>query len=116
MGYEFVIEYKPGSKNIIADPLSRVHDVEGKECCTSVMTAISKPEFIFLDGLRQENKTLPDLVDLHQKLQNHSEDTTPYSQGGGILLYKGKYFLGRESALKDQMLLEFHSSPVGGSC
>ena len=55
LGFNFSVEYKPGTANAVADALSR-RDTEG------VLLAISAPRFDFIDRLRQVQLTDPALV------------------------------------------------------
>ncbi|GJS03981.1 ty3-gypsy retrotransposon protein [Tanacetum coccineum] len=56
MGFDFVIEYKPGSENFVADALSRVF--EKYEDATTTFMALSRPILGLLEDLRRENVTL----------------------------------------------------------
>jgi len=51
LGYDFRVEYKPGTANIVADALSRRE--EGQ---TAEITALSKPAFSFFDDLGKQIK------------------------------------------------------------
>jgi len=48
LGFDFVVEYKPGSLNVVADALSR------REEHSSELAALSAPRFEVFDQLRQE--------------------------------------------------------------
>lgn len=51
LGFQFVIEYKPGKENYAADSLSRVYDVEDRAAISTIFTTMSQPEFVFLEVL-----------------------------------------------------------------
>ena len=69
LGYQFVIEYKPGHENSAADSLSRMHAETILTAHSRLFTAISSPNFAFTDILRSENQSLADLLELHKKVQ-----------------------------------------------
>ncbi|GKA41114.1 hypothetical protein Tco_0733707, partial [Tanacetum coccineum] len=64
MGFDFSIEYKPGTLNFAADALSRVH--EDEELVISSFMAMSRPMLGILETLKSDNEMLPELVDLHR--------------------------------------------------
>nr|GEU30324.1 Ty3/gypsy retrotransposon protein [Tanacetum cinerariifolium] len=66
MGFDFGIEYKPGSSNLVADALSQVFK-EGEEM-TTAFVALSWPVVGWLEDLNRENETLDKLSQLHYRL------------------------------------------------
>ena len=48
LGFDFVVEYKPGSMNVVADALSRRDEGQGE------LLALSAPQFSLFDDIRQE--------------------------------------------------------------
>nr|GEW08363.1 transposon Ty3-G Gag-Pol polyprotein [Tanacetum cinerariifolium] len=59
MGFDFVVEYKPGVANQVADALSRMY--EDGELVKAKFIAISQPIVGLLDYLKCKNKTLKEL-------------------------------------------------------
>lgn len=68
----------------------------------------------FLEDLRQENITCPDLRLLHTQLHQDKLDATVYSQRDGLLYYKQKLLISAHSNLKQKLLHEFHATPIAG--
>jgi len=48
LGFDFVMEYKPGAMNVVADALSRRDEGQGE------LLALSAPQFSLFDDIRQE--------------------------------------------------------------
>ncbi|GJX62232.1 ty3-gypsy retrotransposon protein [Tanacetum coccineum] len=63
MGFDFSIEYKPGTTNRAANALSWMFKKD--EQLTTSFMALSQPILGFMDDLWGENETLAELRDLH---------------------------------------------------
>ena len=110
LGFQFSIEYKAGRLNSAADALSRIDETPE----TVMRVAMSSPSFDFLNILKQENITCPDLRELHDQWQKGLLDTSLYAVHDGLLYFKNRLFISPYSSLKQQLLQEFHASPMGG--
>lgn len=110
LGYQFSIEYKAGTSNAAADALSRQSEDHQSTLCL----AISTGSFEFLDELKLENTTCPDLRLLHDQFQQGTLDSLLYSVRDGLLYYRHKLLISKFSNLKSQLLSEFHLSRIGG--
>lgn len=108
LGYSYEIIYKPGAQNRVADALSRVHDPLPQ------LRAITVPHWDFLQKLLGAFKEDPTLEDLLLKVQQHLQTYPHFQVFHGLLFFKGKLFVPSNSSLKNVMLEEFHSSPLGG--
>lgn len=99
MGYNFEVHYKPGSSNKVADALSRIGDEQQPYNDQVHLQVLSRPIPYLVAQLQNDNKELPDLQEFHRRF---SIGTLPpyYSIHNGILLYKGRYFIGENSSLK----------------
>lgn len=124
MGYKFTIEYKKGSMNKAADALSRREEplascavldatADDATVVSASLSTLSQPFPDFLDELKAEITTLPDLVDLVQRI---TAGTAPphVSMVGGLLYYDRRLFLSSASTLKSRLLHEHHSTPMAG--
>ncbi|GKB65613.1 ty3-gypsy retrotransposon protein [Tanacetum coccineum] len=111
MGFDFSIEYKPGTTNRAADALSRMFE-EDKQLAASFM-ALSQPILGFMDDLRGENETLAELQDLHGRMDNGIA-LSGFRRENGLLIFKDRYYVGKNSKLKALLLREFHATPSAG--
>ncbi|XP_019176179.1 PREDICTED: uncharacterized protein LOC109171583 [Ipomoea nil] len=79
MGYNFKIEYKPGSNNKVVDGLSRrEEEATPNTSYGEVFLTVSKPIPELLETIQKENNSEPNILQLHQKntegrLPNHYE-------------------------------------------
>ncbi|KAL4282814.1 hypothetical protein GQ457_16G014550 [Hibiscus cannabinus] len=106
LGYDFDILYRPGKSNAAADALSRIS--------SSQFFAYSRQDFCFINELRVANKQHPELLKLHQQLENDPKSLTDYVVRDGLLFFRDRLVVPSDSNLRQQLLLEFHSSPIGG--
>ncbi|GKB29882.1 ty3-gypsy retrotransposon protein, partial [Tanacetum coccineum] len=111
IGFDFLIEYKPGVSNQVADALSCIYE-EYEGIITSLMAMI-RPLVGLINDLKQENETVEELRQLHRKL-DREERLEGFRREQGLLLYRGRYYIGTESKLKDLLLSEFHNTPSAG--
>uniref|UniRef100_A0A2N9HGX7 Reverse transcriptase n=1 Tax=Fagus sylvatica TaxID=28930 RepID=A0A2N9HGX7_FAGSY len=125
LGYHFVVEYKQGKENKVADALSRKEDtdlkteVEKETAYLQAQTrghlcAISFPSPTWLDDLRASYEEDEELRSLVSRLQASGEDEGPYTLNQGLLLYKDRFCMGKESGMKIKVLALIHDSPLGG--
>ena len=105
LGYKFSIEYRTRQSNAATDALSRL-PIEHLQMYSSLENAL-----IFE---LQKAKTMdPELKQMHQL---HGEGNIPlgYLVQRGLLMYKSRFYLPRDSPLIDKVLHEFHATPQGG--
>ena len=76
--------------------------------------AISSIKFDLINTLRHKNQALPDLLEYHSQLQGPAADTSHFSSVNGLLLFRGRLVLGKDSLLKELLLKEFHETPIRG--
>ena len=102
LGYDFEIIYKKGKLNVVADALSRKNEeVEALLCAISII----QPDWI--TEARDEWKKDKEVWTCIQKLQQ--DPSTSDS-----LWYKDRLYICKNSQLKQNTLLELHTSPLGG--
>ncbi|KAA3458751.1 Retrotransposable element Tf2 [Gossypium australe] len=106
VGYDFEILYRLGKHNQAADTLY---------CISSAsLFAISCPEFTVVTEVCATNQSHPELVALKKLVQSHPESLPGYTYKDGLLLFHGCLVIPSDSILRQQLLREFHSSPIGG--
>ena len=71
-------------------------------------------QFDFINVLRHENKTLPNLLELLTRLQDQVVTIPLFSSLNGLLMCRDCLFLDKDSSLKTLLLQEFHETPIGG--
>jgi hypothetical protein len=109
LGYDFEIVYKKGKQNVVADALSRKYeDVEAFLCAISII----QPDWII--EAREEWKNDEKVWTLIQRLQQDSSELHTFTWKNDSLWYKDRLYLCKNSQLKQKVLLELHTSPVGG--
>ena len=110
LGYDFEIIYKKGKQNVVADALSRKdEDVE------SLLYAISilQPEWV--TEARDEWKNDEEVWTLICKLEQDPSPSDTFNWKNDSLWYKDCLYLCKKSQLKQKVLLELHTSPLGGN-
>jgi hypothetical protein len=93
----------------VADALSRKdEDVEAFLCAISII----QPYWII--EARYEWKNDENVWTLIQRLQHDSSASDTFTWKNDSLWYKDRFYLCKNSQLKQKVLLELHTSPVGG--
>jgi hypothetical protein len=109
LGYDFEIVYKKGKKNVVVDALSRKdEDVEAFLCAISII------QLYWIIEARDEWKNDEKVWTLIQRLQQDSNASDTFTWKNDSLWYKDCLYLCNNSQLKQKVLLELHTSPVGG--
>ena len=109
LGYDFEIIYKKGKQNVVADALSRKdEDVEAFLYAISII----QPDWII--QARDEWKNDEKVWTLIERLQQDSGASDTFTWKNDSLWYKDRLYLCNNSQLKQKVLLESHTSLVGG--
>lgn len=108
LGYDYLVTYKKGKENLVADALSRVHEIEGE--CTAMITVKPTWKEELLDSLTDD-------VQVQDMLTNYNITGTledGFQMINGELKYKGKYFVGTGNNLREKICANTHGSKEGG--
>jgi hypothetical protein len=109
LGYDFEIVYKKGKQNVVIDALSRKdEDVEAFLCAISII------QTNWIIEARDEWNNDEKVWTLIQRLQQDSSASDTFTWKNDSLWYKDHLYLCKNSQLKQKVLLELHTSPVGG--
>jgi len=109
LGYEFEIMYKKGKKNVVVDALSRKdEDVE------AVLYVISIIQPDWINESRDELKNEEEVWEFIQKLPEDPNRSDTFRWKNDSLLYIYFSYLCKNSQLKQKILLELHTCPLGG--
>ena len=109
LGYDFEIIYKKGKRNMVADALSRKdEDVEALLCAISII----QPNFIVEP--REQWRIDVSVLTLIQKLQRDSSVSNTFVWKNDSLWYRDHLYICKNSKLKQKVLLELHTYPIGG--
>uniref|UniRef100_A0A2N9J8Y4 Reverse transcriptase n=1 Tax=Fagus sylvatica TaxID=28930 RepID=A0A2N9J8Y4_FAGSY len=124
LGYPFVLEYKKGKENLVADALSRQADSElfleidkagrMEDNEGALLWAISFPSPTWLVELKQSYAEEPATKQLLETLMQGQVENQHYSLQNGLILFKNRIYLGPQSILKQKVLSLIHDSPLGG--
>ena len=86
MGYAFIVEYKKGKDNLVADALSRLEDEEGASSSACTLCIISFPTHTWIPELKGSYESNPDLYQLLQAFQIGGEIPKGFTLQNGLLL------------------------------
>ena len=124
LSYPFVVEYKKGKENVVADALSRQADSElmleidkagrMQENEGAMLWSISFPSPTWLIELKQgyeENESTKELLQALLTGQNQDQN---FSIQNGLILFKNRIYLNLQCSLKHKLLSLTRDSPLGG--
>jgi hypothetical protein len=101
LGFDFTVEYKSGSTNIVADALSR-HDTE-----EGTLLAISAPRFVFIGQLRHARATDPALVVIHDEVRVGTY-AVPWTVVDDMVAYRRRLYIPPTSPLLQEIMEATH--------
>ncbi|GKC80683.1 putative mitochondrial protein [Tanacetum coccineum] len=107
--YDYEIIYKKGSKNVVADALSRM-DSSGEFLQISIFSISSS----VWEKVNYSWKNNLDTQNLIKSLEHHSYKGNKYSWTGEILKRKGKVVVGNDPDLRKERVQHFHDEAIGG--
>ncbi|GKE65366.1 hypothetical protein Tco_1519527 [Tanacetum coccineum] len=109
MGYDFVVEYKKGTENVVADSLSRMHE----ETTGGSLRGITLQIPGWLDVIKEEQSTSSNVQRIIRLI--HSDEAGgPWNFQDGILYFKGRIYLDKDSPSLQLIIEQFHNSTHEG--
>ncbi|WVZ21224.1 hypothetical protein V8G54_008546 [Vigna mungo] len=103
LGYDFTIQYIPGKENVPAYALSR-----------SLLMAFSEPVADWSQRLIEFTQQDANWLQLYQDCLLGKLPSTTYTIKEGLLFYKYRIVLPNIASLLHQIMIEYHSSKIGG--
>jgi len=107
LGLRYRIVYRRGVENDVVDALSQRPHLE-------TLLALSSPTHDWLASLQQWYSTDSEATSLLTQLSLDSVARPPFSLRQGAILYKGRIWLGSNTALQNKVISALHDSVVGG--
>ncbi|WVZ64260.1 hypothetical protein U9M48_013810 [Paspalum notatum var. saurae] len=107
MGLKFKIVYNKGKDNVAADALSRKHH-------WMTLQAVSTVQPAWLQEVLNSYTTDGKAQILLSQLAVTTPNAEGYSLDQGLIKYKGKIWIGHNSALQTKIIAAMHSTPIGG--
>jgi hypothetical protein len=101
VGFDFSVEYKPGTTNVVADALTRRDTEEGD------LLALSAPRFDFIDHLRQAQLSDPALVALSGDIIAGDRQAL-WSVVDGMVQFTGRLHIPPASPLVQEIIGAVH--------
>ncbi|KAJ3701343.1 hypothetical protein LUZ61_005048 [Rhynchospora tenuis] len=114
LGLHYVIEYKKGAHNLVADALSRR---EGHNCTGTISSDLCLVSEITPQWVTELLTSYDDddwIMSLKKKLQEGSVELHKLTCHQGLLRYKGRLCVGGANQWRQKLLHEFHGSNLGG--
>ena len=103
LGFDFMVGYKPGRQNIVADALSR------RDAPAGQALAISGPSFDLFEALRQAAHTDPTLVTFREQLES-GELGQPWALVDGVVTFQQRAYVPPASPLLGEVLAAAHDA------
>lgn len=110
LGLQYTVLYQKGSKNLVADALSRQPSTHEEEQCV----ALSVMDSDWNDRIQLSVAIDGKLQALIDSIKEDPSFAGNYQVQDGMLLRKGKRVVGDDKVLKQELIKFFHANAMGG--
>lgn len=107
LGFDFVVEYRAGRENIVADALSRQTEDVGN------LAAISMPQLELFEDIRALVADSADLQELIRQIQQ-GESSNQWSVSNGLVYFKNRVYIPPSSSIATSILAALHNQAHEG--
>ncbi|KAK9992770.1 hypothetical protein SO802_022473 [Lithocarpus litseifolius] len=107
LGYAFIVEYKKGKENVVADALSRQVEAGEIPSQDGILCMISFPTPDWLVQLKANYAADPFIQSILKAFQSGVDGPKGFTLQNGLLLYKGRIYLGICDSLKTESCSKF---------
>jgi len=107
MVLNYIIQYKKGRENVVADALSRCHEERSLATITIIVLGWCQDVMASYEGDEKVKELL-------EQLAMGSNGKEGYALVGGMIRYHGRIVIGNNEALERKILQALHESPLGG--
>ncbi|KAJ4810364.1 polyprotein [Rhynchospora pubera] len=112
LGLDYVIEYKRGCENKVADALSRRE--ESPSLMEQQLLAVSELVPVWVEEVKQSYDNDTWSQDIITRLNEGTADNANYTLQNGLLRYKNRICVGNSNMWREKLLKEMHDSNLGG--
>ena len=121
LGYVFIVKYKHGKENVVADALSRKDEnllgasIEPSASTVGTLCMISFPTPTWLADFKYSYAFDPTVQNIVQAIQFGQVAPKGFTLCNDLLVFKGRLYLGQFNGdLKTKVLQQVHDGPLGG--
>lgn len=112
LGFDYRIVYKRGKENVVADPLSRLHERKEKQNAEALAITVVVPQWKF--ELRNFWALDPGLQEVLTKQAVDPSSVPDFTLMDGDLRRQGKLVVGITCNLREQIIHNLHGGSEGG--
>lgn len=109
LGFDYEIQYKAGSSNIVANSLSRIDCSSQAQCLI-----LSVPHHEFMIQLKDSLKASTEFQQQREAILAHPEQYLDFSISDDLILLRGVIWLDSKNPFIQSLLHEYHATPIGG--